>query len=264
MSNRTNPSNAQPATESAATDPPAIRNKPAAWFVAIVLAIAIVFVYGRGLNAPFMFDDDDSVVVNTSIRSLWPLVGTEEQRGPFNPIRDLPTSARPVVNYSFALNYHFGGLSVRGYHIVNVVLHFLSALLLFATVRRTLRLPYFAGSFNSAAGWLAFAVALLWSLHPLNTEAVEYTTQRTELMMALFYLATFYCALRYWSPIPLPPREGQGEGSIMSDQRHLNSQTHDPNQRAHIAWLILAMLACAAGMALGWNGRFSSSSSFMR
>ena len=43
---------------------------------------------------------------------------------------------------------------------------------------------------------LGFAVALLWTLHPLNTEAVDYLTQRTELMMALFYLLTLYASIR--------------------------------------------------------------------
>ena len=45
----------------------------------------------------------------------------------------------------------------------------------------------------------ALAVALLWVLHPLNTEAVDYLTQRTESMMALFYLLTLYASIRAWS-----------------------------------------------------------------
>src|SRR6476659_4590664 len=143
---------------------------PPEWFVIASLAISLALVYGRALDAPFVFDDHDAIARTTSIRSLWPLIGTEEHRGPLNPVRDLPTSARPLVNYSFALNYYFSGLNPRGYHLVNVVVHFLSALLLFAIVRRMLRLPYFGGRFESVAGWLALSVALLWSLHPLNTD----------------------------------------------------------------------------------------------
>jgi hypothetical protein len=194
---------------------------PPNWFVVAVLAISIAVVYGRALDAPFFFDDHPAITKNTSIRSLWPLIGTEEHRGPLNPVRELPTSARPLVNYSFALNYHFGGLNPRGYHVVNVLIHYLSALLLFAVVRRILRLPYFNGRFASAAGWLALTAALLWSLHPLNTEAVIYVTQRTELMMACFYLATLYFSLRYWS----------------ADTRH-----------ARTACLTLAVLASLSGM----------------
>ena len=45
----------------------------------------------------------------------------------------------------------------------------------------------------------------LWALHPLQTEAVIYATQRTELMMAFFYFATLYCSLRYWTVLVPDP-----------------------------------------------------------
>jgi tetratricopeptide (TPR) repeat protein len=207
---------------------------PPNWFAVVAVAISVALVYGRALDAPFVFDDHDTVVKNTSIRSLWPLIGTEEHRGPLNPIRDLPTSARPLVNYSFALNYHFFGLNLVAYHVVNIVIHILSALLLFAIVRRVLQLPYFGGRFDTAAGWLALVVALLWSVHPLNTEAVIYITQRTELMMAWFYLATMYCSLRYWS--------------TFSDDGSLPTVDRAPPGSHRTLWLSLAILACLGGM----------------
>jgi hypothetical protein len=172
---------------------------------------------------PFIYDDRISIVSNDSIKSLWPLVGTADRAAPLTPPADLPTSARPLVNLSFAIDYHFGGFNTTGYHVVSLALHFCSSLLLWAIICRTLRLPYFAGRVDSYASWLALVVALLWALHPLQTEAVTYATQRTELMMALFYLATFYCSLRYWSASPRTTRRA--------------------------AWLILAILACLAGMA---------------
>jgi tetratricopeptide (TPR) repeat protein len=168
------------------------------WAVALVLAISIGAVYFQSLNAPFMFDDNASILANGSIVSLWPLFGTSDHPGPLHPPVPLPTAGRPLVNFSFALNYFFGGDAPIGYHIVNLLIHIGSALLLWAIVRRTLELPYFAGRFASSAGWLALAVSLIWALHPVQTEAVLYTTQRTELMMAFFYLATLYCSLRYW------------------------------------------------------------------
>ena len=241
MSNRSNQSNASPAVESVTADVAIAGSGPPLWAVAAVLAISIALVYGRALDAPYVFDDHDTIARNTSIRSLWPLIGTEEHRGPLNPMRDLPTSARPLVNYSFALNYHFNGLNLVGYHVVNVVIHFLSALLLFAIVRRTLRLPYFGGRFDVVAGWLALAIALLWSLHPLHTEAVIYTTQRTELMMAFFYLATIYGSLRYWSTFPVLSGEEKGQGSY-------SVRADASSNSRHTLWLILTILACLCGM----------------
>ncbi len=111
----------------------------------------------------------------------------------------IPTSGRPLVNLTFALNYHFGKLNPLGYHIFNMLVHFASAILVGLIVQRLLRLEFFAERFAMASGILAFLCALLWAVHPLNSETVVYVTQRTELMVALFYLATVYAALRYWA-----------------------------------------------------------------
>jgi hypothetical protein len=54
------------------------------------------------------------------------------------PRRELPTAGRPLVNFSFAVNYALGGLDVRGYHLVNLACHLLSGLLVFGIVRRTM------------------------------------------------------------------------------------------------------------------------------
>src|SRR4051794_5201117 len=97
------------------------------WIATAVLAIAIVAVYGRGLNAPFILDDEVAIVRNPSITSLWPLVGSPERPGPLRPLPNSPTVARPLVNLSFALNCRFGGLNPFGFHAVNMFIHILTA-----------------------------------------------------------------------------------------------------------------------------------------
>jgi tetratricopeptide (TPR) repeat protein len=188
----------------------------------VLLGGAVYLTYGQAVDAPFIFDDPPSIENNPSITRLWPLVGDESARGPLNPPKDLPTSGRPLVNLTFALNYHFGGLNPVGYHLFNIAIHFLAAILVGLIVRRMLRLNFFEDRFNSVSGPLAFLSALLWSLHPLNTETVVYVTQRTELMVGLFYLATVYASLRYWATARATGRK---------------------------AWLMLGALACLAGMA---------------
>ncbi len=152
----------------------------------------------------------------------WPLSGERETPGPFQPVNGSPTAGRPLVNLSFALNYAQGGFDPYSYRLFNIAIHTLSALLLGAVVARILRQPFFEGRFDNASGPVALAASLVWALHPLNTEAVVYITQRTELMMALFYLATLYCSLRYWSAA-LPAGKA--------------------------TWLAFAAASCAAGMA---------------
>jgi tetratricopeptide (TPR) repeat protein len=210
-----------------------------AWWTAALLAIVITVVYGRAVDVPFIFDDFNSIQTNETIVSLWPLWSAEPPLGPLNTPRSAPTTARPVVNLSFALNYWFGELDPTGYRWVNIALHVGTAILLAAVVRRTLKLPYFMGRFDGTAKWLALTAALLWALHPLQTESVVYATQRTELMMAFFYLATLYCSLRYWtagSSEPQPLHPGQ--------ERRLGRSLRAPS----LPWLILAALSCVAGM----------------
>lgn len=170
-----------------------------AWLALGLVAAAVWLVYGRALDAPFIFDDSISVLHNPTIRSLWPLVGDAAQRGPLRPPTENPMSARPLVNFSLAVNYRWGQLDPRGYRAFNIFLHMLNAMLLWDLVQRTLVLPYFGGRFDGAAPWLALAAAVLWAAHPLVTEAVVYVTQRTELMVALFYLGTLYASVRYWT-----------------------------------------------------------------
>ena len=189
---------------------------------AALLCAAIAVEYRGAVDAPFIYDDALSVGANKSIVRLWPLVGSDDAPGPLRPPHALPTSGRPLVNFSLAVNYWFGGLDPRGYRLFNLAVHALSALVLLAIVRRVLRLEFFEGRFERAALAVASAVALVWAVHPLASEAVIYVTQRTELLVGLFYLLTIYCSLRYWAAA---------------------------SRGARAAWVALAAAACLCGMA---------------
>lgn len=161
------------------------------WLVALLLGLAPVAVYWNSLPTPFVLDDRPVVTENPSIRSLWPL------SGPLSPpAGGLPVCSRPVANLSFALNYAVGGEAVAGYHALNVVLHVLAGLTLFGVLRRTLARPAVPERFRTVADALALAVATLWALHPLQTAAVTYVSQRTELLATLCYLLTLLAFIR--------------------------------------------------------------------
>jgi tetratricopeptide (TPR) repeat protein len=164
------------------------------WVWPLLLTLTGSVVFANSLSGVFTFDDIVGLVENESIRQLWPPTAVLSP-----PADSEPVAGRPLVNVSFAINYALDGLEVRGYHAVNIALHIGCALLLFGLVRRTLLLP------GSGTPWLtppfraeyvAAAAALLWMVHPLTTEAVNYVSQRTELMMALFLLATLYAGVR--------------------------------------------------------------------
>jgi tetratricopeptide (TPR) repeat protein len=162
------------------------------------LLVAAALTYSNSFSGPFIFDDFGSIVQNTQIRD------SSDWRRVLSPAPNTPLSGRPLANLSFAINYAAGGLDVRGYHLVNLALHLACGLLVFGLVRRTLELPGRASPVPGRPPDLALAVALLWTVHPLNSEVVDYLTQRTESLMAACYLLTMYASVRaHRSPHPV-------------------------------------------------------------
>jgi protein O-mannosyl-transferase len=157
---------------------------------AALIALAAVAVYRNSFAGVFVFDDVSWITQNSSIRHLWPIWQV------LSPADARLVGGRPVVSLTLAVNYALGGMNVWGYHAVNLAIHLLAAWTLFGVTRRTLVLPHFEGRFASVALPLALVAALLWMIHPLQTEAVTYIVQRTEALVALFYLLTLYCVIR--------------------------------------------------------------------
>jgi protein O-mannosyl-transferase len=155
----------------------------------LILSLCTAVTYWNGLPAPFILDDSISILTNRSIETL-------TLPGPLKTPSDTPVARRPLVNLSFAVNYAFAQHDPRSYRVGNLLIHVLAALALFGVVRRTLVvLP--ADAFPRAtAASVAWVCALLWALHPLNSEIVDYVTQRSSGMLGLFYLLTIYCAIR--------------------------------------------------------------------
>ena len=159
------------------------------WGAVLVIVLAGLLVYSNNYNGEFIWDDYDTIVKHPDIRSF-SSIPKLFWSGPDS--YNTPLSGRPTVALSFALNYAINGLDVRGYHLVNNIIHILAGLALFGIIRCTLLLPRFTARFGSVADGYGLAVALLWLVHPLQTEAVNYITQRTESMMGLFYFLTLF------------------------------------------------------------------------
>ncbi len=149
--------------------------------LALLIVIAGGAAYANSLRGVFLFDD--LLNINPTLRSFPSLARTLE-----NP--------RPVVFATLVLNYAWSASHPWSYHLVNVAAHLLAALALFGIVRRTLELPASAERYGSWAAPLAFTIAVLWMVHPLQTESVTYVIQRAESLMGLFYLSALYCLVR--------------------------------------------------------------------
>jgi tetratricopeptide (TPR) repeat protein len=175
-----------------------------------LIALAALAAYANSFSRPFIFDDLWSIVGNPTIHHF----GTA-----WSPPQDEGVGGRPLLNLSFALNYAISGDRVWSYHALNLAIHILAGLTLFGIVRRTLEMVGTGGPPVRAAAeakadtdgraarpyLLGFAIALLWTVHPLQTESVTYISQRAESLMGLFYLLTLYSFIRSLSS-PTPAR----------------------------------------------------------
>lgn len=153
----------------------------------LTLVVVGLITYVSCLSSDFVFDDVLYIDASTlNLRSLnW-----------LAPDTDLPIKGRPLVGLTFVANYAFGKASPEGYHAFNMAVHLLCAVALFGVVRRTmLRFRPCEGREVQTTG-LAFTVAAIWMVHPLQTECVNYVSQRSESMAALFILASLYGAIR--------------------------------------------------------------------
>ncbi len=178
----------------------------------LLIGGAALLAYHNSFRVPFIFDDDSSIKDNPTLQSLW--------RAWWPPMGNgLTVSGRPLLNFTLAVNYAISGTEVGSYHVVNLLIHIAAGAMLFGVVRRTLLLPRLAPRFGRDSLALALCVALVWTLHPLQTEAVTYVVQRAESLVGLCYLLTLWCFIRAAQP---------GAARI---------------------WEFLAVICCLAGMA---------------
>lgn len=144
-------------------------------FLALALAL-----YGNTLGNGFVFDDDLVVVKNADIRGL-DRIGAVLRSG-----------YRPVRHLSYALDYAVFGPHAWGFHLTNVLLHAVACLLVLRLASRLLD-----GHGPRTPSRSAWAAALLFAVHPVETEAVAYVSGRRDLLVTIFFLLGFLSYLRF-------------------------------------------------------------------
>jgi hypothetical protein len=160
---------------------------------AIFLCFSILgfFIYSNTLNGPFVFDDRVHIQENTNIR-ITELNFKNLLKAGSNKKGSI--SKRPIGFITLALNYYFHQYDPKGYHIVNIIIHILTGIILYAFIKTTLSLPSIKLKDNQAYAIALFA-ALLWLVHPLQTQSVSYIIQRLNSLSAMFYLLSFWLYL---------------------------------------------------------------------
>lgn len=177
---------------------------------AVAVATAGALSYSNTFAVPFLFDDVGRILEAPQIRTLWPLSTAMDQ------------SNRPFGMLTFAANYAIDQHEVWGYHATNLVIHLLAGLCLLSIVHRTLsvipKTSIFTEGLVDHSQLIALAIAAIWTVHPLQTQAVTYIVQRLESLMGLSYLATLMFFI----------------GATQS--------------KRPLGWYLLSLLSCAWGM----------------
>jgi tetratricopeptide (TPR) repeat protein len=220
-----------------------------------IIVLAALGAYYHSFTGPFIFDDHYAIIDNPTITQLGSAL---------SPPPEGTMVGRPLLNLTFALNYALSGMDVWSYHAVNLLIHALAGLTLFGIVRRTLASRLAArrsqiSDFKSKIvegpataqseilgctppTVLALAVAVIWVVHPLQTEAVTYVSQRAESLMGLFYLLTLYCFVR--------STDETGERQQARGERP-EKETPYPQVIRPLAsslWSLASILACLLGV----------------
>ncbi len=160
----------------------------------VLLVLSSLVIYSNTFSSSFHFDDEDSIVENPWIKNL-------------SNVLDL-SAGRYVGLLSFALNYHFGQLNPLGYHLVNLLIHIANGLLVYTLVMLLFMTPlmrssssvypqHSAASIQQDPAWTALTTALLFVVHPIQTQAVTYIVQRFTSLATLFYLLSVVCYLKW-------------------------------------------------------------------
>ncbi len=185
------------------------------WIFACFLTAVIATAYQPVWHAGFIWDDVEYVTGNLTLHTLDGL-----RRIWFEP--GATVQYYPLTFTTFWVEYHLWGLNPFGYHLVNVSLQILNALLLWFILRK-LTVP---------GAWLAAAI---FALHPVNVESVAWVTERKNLLSGAFYLGSILVALKFW-------RLGEASPAASMNQ---DSNTRQGNWKYF--WLAFFLYVCALG-----------------
>jgi len=146
---------------------------------AAIVAVTML-VFSGSLDGEFVSDDTVAVRDNELIRALdWPHI-----EGIFSTFDG--ANYMPLKVLSLALDYRLWGPTPFGFHMTNIAIHALCAVLVLLICLRLAMAP-----------WAAFFVALLWSVHPLQVESVAWISERKNVLSGLFFFAAFYAYLGF-------------------------------------------------------------------
>jgi len=165
------------------------------WIHPLIIIITIFIAYLNPLLwGIFQFDDYNVIVDNPNIHT-W-----------HSWLNNLGHGIRPLLKFTYTLNWT-SGTGIFGFHLMNITVHIVNAVMIYFLSLRLI------GRFTNITSGrdAAFITAILWALHPVQTEAVTYICGRSTSLMTMFYIGSFWAYIhgtgekrRFWFYIVSP------------------------------------------------------------
>ncbi len=160
-------------------------------FSSAALAAILFSIYSNSFDCGWHLDDFHSITDNPSIH-LENLTWEDVRKTLHSDLNYPEKLYRPVAGLTLALNYFVSGTDPASYHLVNLLIHWLSSVFLFLFIHRTLNLPSLKGKYVSSAYPIALLSATLWAINPVQTQSVTYIVQRMASLAGMFYIMSMY------------------------------------------------------------------------
>ncbi len=179
------------------------------WLFPLFLIVATFIVYLPAWHGGFLWKDDQFILHNPNL-NFW--------QGLYRVWLKGSVQYYPLTYTTFWIECHFWGMNPSGYHLVNIGLHALDAVLLWRVLLRL----------NVPGAWLAAAI---FALHPINVESVAWIVERKNTLSTFFYLCSILAALRFWLPDETESPGPQGSRAALTDWKFY--------------WLSFGLFVCA-------------------
>jgi tetratricopeptide (TPR) repeat protein len=164
-------------------------------FAIVTIFIIVIAIYSNTLNASWHFDDETNILTNKPLH-LKELNWQNIKKTFFASYDNVGKIYRPIACFSFALNYYFCKDNIFGYHIVNLSIHLIASIFLFLFIYHSLNLPLLKAKYGPNSYFIALLTTVLWSINPIQTQAITYIVQRMASMAGMFYIISMYFYLK--------------------------------------------------------------------
>lgn len=153
----------------------------------ILLIVAVIAVYIKSIAYPFQFDDLPFILKNKIFDGNFSISNIFD----YSKLRFIPF-------LSFGLNHLIGGFNPEGFRIVNILIHIINSALLFSIIQNVFKSPYLKDKFDRQyINYFSLFIALIFALHPMQTQGVVYIYQRLASLVTMLYFFSVLFFLKY-------------------------------------------------------------------